>query len=247
VRIRPLIVAAACASALAAPAAAHAAPLTTLKVRACHVGDTARDRDATFYARMRAIPGTDHMAIRFRLFDTAGAGAPVPIANSQLERWHVSRPGVQAFGYAQTVTGLDAGGIYSVAVEFRWLDANGRVTRAVRRRSGDCREIGQLPNLAITGVTARPGAAAGTEVYAISVLNDGTAPARLALVGIFVDGAQADVAQVTAIDPAETTVVHVTGPTCRRRIRVVVDRADVIHETTEDDNVLRSRCPAVRP
>jgi len=247
VRIRSLTIPAACAGALLAPAAAHAGQLTTLKVRSCHVGTSPRDRQATFYAKMQSIPGTDHMAIRFRLFDSAGVRTPAAIPNTQLEQWHQSKSGVPGFAYAQTVTGLTAGGIYRVAVEFRWFDANGRVIRDIKRRSGECRELGQLANLAITGLGARAGSAPGTEVYAIDLLNDGTASARMVLVDIFVDGAQADVARVAMIDPAQTAVVRITGPSCKRRIRVVVDRPDAIHETTEEDNVLRARCPAVQP
>ena len=123
--------------------------------------------------------GLGHMAIRFRLFDSAGVKTPAAIPNTQLEQWHQSKSGVPGFAYAQTVTGLTAGGIYRVAVEFRWFDANGRVIRDIKRRSGECRELGQLANLAITGLGARAGSAPGTEVYAIDLLNDGTASARM--------------------------------------------------------------------
>jgi hypothetical protein len=49
------------------------------------------------------------------------------------------------------------------------------------------------------------------------------------------------------VEPGETVTVRVAGPACAARLRAVVDRADAIHETTEDDNVLRSRCPVVLP
>ena len=53
-----VLIAVLAAAAFAIPAAADASSLTTLNVRACHVGKTAKERWATFYARMHAIPGT---------------------------------------------------------------------------------------------------------------------------------------------------------------------------------------------
>src|SRR5947209_137984 len=59
---------AAAAAALAAaclllPAAAQAAPLTTLKVRDCRAGDAPHGREASFFAQMHAVPGTQRYAI----------------------------------------------------------------------------------------------------------------------------------------------------------------------------------------
>ena len=67
------------------------------------------------------------------------------------------------------------------------------------------------------------------------------------MVDLFVDDGAADGTRVDSIKPGETVTVRVSGPVCTRHIKAVVDRLDTIHETTEDDNVLRSRCPAVTP
>ena len=126
-------------------------------------------------------------------------------------------------GYAKQMqqAGADALelNIYNIAVDYRWLDSHGKVLSQRRRSSGACREDGPLPNLTIVGLSARPGQALGTELYAVQVLNDGAAPARLVTTDIFVDGAQADTARVDEVDPGETTTVRITGPACVHRIR----------------------------
>lgn len=225
-------------------AAAQAMPSTVLKVRSCQVGDTARQRQATFYARMHAVPGTSRMIMRFTLLDRA-AGGTEQVPAPQLSQWRRSRPGVRTFGYAQSVTGLQVGGSYAAAVEYRWLDAHGRTIKTARRTSAECRQDGKLPNLTVTRIAARPGDAAGTLTYSVDVMNRGAAEAQGVVVDLFVDDAGADGAQVDSVKPGETVTVHVSGPVCIQHLKAVVDRANTIHETTDDDNVLRSRCPIV--
>jgi hypothetical protein len=226
---------------------AQAAPLTTLKVRACHAGQDARDRQASFFAQMHSVPGTDRMAMRFTAYVRAADGTLQPVQSGDLQQWRRSRSAVRTFGYAQTVTGLQVGGAYAATVEYRWVDAAGRTVKTLRRTSAECRQDGKLPNLAVTRIAARPGDAAGTLVYSVDVVNRGAAEARAVVVDLFVDDAGADAARVDSVRPGETVTVRVSGPVCVQRVRAVVDRQDAIHETNEDDNVLRSRCPSVTP
>src|SRR4051812_42135989 len=97
---------------------AEAAPSTILKVRSCQVGDSAKQRQATFYGRMRSVTGSARMMMRFSVVDRS-ALVPAP----QLTQWRRSRPRVKTFGYAQTVTGLQVGGAYAAIVDYRWVDA----------------------------------------------------------------------------------------------------------------------------
>jgi hypothetical protein len=246
-RPRLFIVCVVSACALVPVGSAHAAKpaTTTLKVKSCQVGDTAKQRLATFYARMQATKSTNVMSMRFTLIDRAGDGPPTVISSPALAQWRKSRPGVSRFGYSQAVAGLDAGGVYAVQVQFRWIDARGRVIRSVKRTSDSCRQEGQLPNLAITRVAARPGDATGTEHYSVDVTNSGQGEARLVDVDLFVDGAGADTYRLELVKPGETLTVRFTGPVCKNNVRAVVDKGDNVNETNEDDNVLRSRCPAV--
>jgi hypothetical protein len=218
---------------------------TVLKVRACDVGSTAKQRAATFYARMHAVKGTDQMQMRFTLIDRAGDGPPAVIDNSALAQWRKSRHGVSRFGYAQSVAGLDSGGVYAVQVQFRWIDSRGRVIRSVKRTSDSCRQQGELPNLSITRIAARPGESSGTELYSIDVKNSGQGEARFVPVDLFVDGAGADVATVDLVKPGETVTVRFSGPVCKRAVRALADSGNSLRETNEDDNVLRSDCPVV--
>jgi hypothetical protein len=228
-------------------ASAHAAnkPTTVLKVRSCEVGSTAKQRAATFYARMHAVKGTDQMAMRFTLIDRAGDGPPEVVDSPALAQWRKSRQGVSRFGYAQSVAGLDTGGVYAMQVQFRWTDSRGRVIRTVKRTSDACRQQGELPNLSITRVAARKGESSGTELYSVDVTNTGQGEARFVGVDIFIDGAGADAATVDMIKPGATVTVRFAGPVCKRAVRAVADRGDSVRETNEDDNVMRSSCPDV--
>src|SRR3954463_8371171 len=230
----------------AAGAATRALKATTLlKVRDCQVGDTPKERSATFYARMTATKGTNQMAMRFTLIDRAGDGPPEVVDNPALAQWRKSNKGVKRFGYAQSVAGLKQGGAYAVQVQFRWLGAEGQVIRSVKRTSGTCRQEGQLPNLSITGVSAQAGETSGTEVYLVDITNSGRGLARSPGVDLFVDSAAADSQTVDAVKADETRTVRFVGPLCKQNIQMTADRDDVVNETNEDDNSLRARCPVL--
>jgi hypothetical protein len=218
---------------------------TFLTVRTCQVGSSAKERLATYYARMRRVKGTRQMAMRFTLIDRAGDGPPEAIDHPALAQWRRSRPGVKRFGYAQSVAGLEKGGVYSVVVQFRWTNARGQVIRSAKRTSSACRQQGELPNLAITRVAARAGDSPGTELYSVDLTNSGQGEARDVPVDLFIDGAAADQQTLALVKAGETLTVRFTGPTCRRSVRAVADRDDTLNETNEDDDVLRARCPAV--
>jgi hypothetical protein len=236
--------AAAAALGLVPAAAASGASNTLLKVRSCQVGDSSKQRQATFYGRMRAVPGTSRMMMRFSLVDRGATGTQT-VPAPQLAQWRRSRTGVRTFGYSQTVTGLKVGGAYAAVLDYRWLDSSGKTIKTAHRTSSECRQDGKLPNLAIARIAARPGTANGTLLYSVDVINRGAVEARSVLIDLFVDDAGADGASVDAVKPGETVTVRISGPACVQRLRAVVDRLDRIHETTEDDNVLRSRCPII--
>jgi hypothetical protein len=225
----------------AAPAVA-AAPTTTLKLRSCEAGQSQKDRRATFYARMRSVPGTSRMLMRFSLIDRYGDGAK-EISVRELDEWRRARPGVRSFGYEQRFAKLARGGVYAVAVEFRWVGASGKTIKTLRRTSQECRQDGALPNLGVTGVKSRAGRAPGTQEYAIQIANSGKVAARGVHVDLFVDGAGADAVEVDLIEPGETVEVRIDGPACVDQLRAVVDRADELNETTEADNAFVSSCP----
>src|SRR3954469_18371364 len=172
--MRPrLFIACLAAACVLLPAASAHAANTQLRVRSCETGDTPKHRAATFYARMYAVKGTNTMAMRFTLVNKAGDGPPTVVDNPSLAQWRKSRPKVARFGYSQSVEGLEPGGVYAVQVQFRWLDARGKVIRSVKRTSKSCRQQGSLPNLSVTKLSARAGEASDTEIYSVDVTNSG--------------------------------------------------------------------------
>jgi hypothetical protein len=233
------------AAAFAGSAARHARSKTSLEVRSCQTSDDADKRKATFYASMRALPRTRRMMMRFTLVDRS-SDEPSTVKLESLKRWRRSGRGVRKFGYAQTVTGLEAGHTYGAKVRFRWIGRHGRRLASAGRASGDCRQDGGLPNLALKRVTARRGLdPSAEEVYSLAVVNRGNAEARSVKVNLIVDSREADSAEIESVAPGDHATVEISGPRCEARIRAVVDPDDAITETTEDDNTRRQRCPAV--
>jgi hypothetical protein len=240
---RRLAICAALGLALIVPGQAQAAfKLPASKVLECKSGDTVATRSATFLGRMRAIPGTDRMLMRFTLMERFGDEKLHSLTVPELKAWRSAKPGIKDFRYKQTVTALQGGGDYRVLVDFRWLDADGNLLRKSKRLSGACRLPGELPNLTLGTPTARPGPE-GTAAYVVPVRNDGKAIARDVSVGLFVDGAAANVAHIDSVAPGEVREVRFTGPACKSNLRMVVDPADTIKERLESDNVSVVRCP----
>jgi len=240
---RRLAIFAVLALALAAPGQAQAAfKLPSSKVLECKSGDSTESRSATFMGRMRSIPATDRMLMRFTLMERFGDEKLHPVKLPELKAWHSSKPGIRDFRYRQTVTALQGGGEYRMSIDFRWLDADGNLLRKSRRVSGACRQGGELANLKVGIPTASPGQE-GTGVYVVPVTNDGKATARDIAVELFVDGAAANVSHIDSIAPGETRTVRFNGPACKSRLRMVVDPADAVKERLESDNTTTVRCP----
>ena len=242
--LRRLVTFAVLALALIVPGQAQAAfKLPSSKVLECKSGDSADARSATFQGRMRAIPGTDRMLMRFKLLARFGDERKLQtVSVPELKAWRSAKPGIRDFRYKQTVTALQSGGEYRASVDFRWLDADGNLLRKSRRLSGACRQQGDLANLKAGIASMLPGPE-GTSVYVVPVTNDGKVTARDVAVELFVDGAATNVGHIDSIDPGQTREVRFTGPACKRGLRTVVDPSDSVKERLESDNVTTSRCP----
>jgi hypothetical protein len=240
-RLAPLTIAFALVAATTATAA-HAPP-ATVKLSSCQTGGAAPDRKATFTGQMRAVPGSEQLAMRFRLLEEYGDKPFGPVSAPDLNTWRKSRPGVQSYSYSQTVTGLLAGESYRAEVQFRWLDSNGKKVLQTKRVSGVCQEPGTLPNLKVLDVSGHPALAPGTESYTVDIVNTGLAPALHVSLQLIVDGATPDIGSIDSLMPGEIHPVHFTGPACKHRVRATVDPSDAIHELLESDNSLAGLCP----
>jgi CARDB protein len=182
------------------------------------------------------------MAMRFKLeVQTPGQSSAQPVSNSKLSTWHSSRAGVTKYVYSQTVKKLEPGSSYRMRVKFRWFDSSGNVIKRATRKSGTCVQDGERPNLVVSAVSAFPGPAAGTAIYAVSIANRGGGPADAFNVALFVDGGLADSRAIDRLEPGESATIDLNGPTCQR-VRAVVDAEQTVAETSEDDNALTSTC-----
>jgi len=219
-------------------------PVAAAIVAACHPSDDVGERFATFVGQMQAVNGTVRMAMHFSLLEKLGAPSFQPVALGNLRPWRRSKKGATNFIYTQRVTALRDGGTYRMRVLFRWYGADGKVFKTKTVRSGACHQPAPLPNLEVSSITAKPGAAPGTAIYTITVFNDGTGDAGAVDVALKVDGGTAANGQVPAIAAGKTGTVNVTGPACTGFVRAAVDPRGKIRESDETDNVLVTACPA---
>jgi hypothetical protein len=238
--VRALILTLAALAAFA-PASASAVVTAEVRVLSCLAWQPGEGGSVSYEARMRAVPKTARMAVRFRLYEKTGEGQFRRVGAR--EPWHVSRSGVAAFVWEYKVRGLRQGATYFSVVSYRWIDARGEVIERARRRSAPCSQNGGLPNLRVADVTIKPGEVKDTAMYRATIVNRGETPARRVGVLLRVDGEVVDeVVVIDALQPGEERIVTFNGPVCRESIRVVVDPKDLITETQEQDNVRTPAC-----
>lgn len=242
-RLRALTIALFLMGGLGPATTAHASSLAGVKLAACQSGDQTSDRKATFVGHMRSVSGASQLVMRFQLEEQYGRRSFTRVSAPELRGWRRSRAGVHNYSYSQSVTGLLAGESYRAQVQFRWLDPGGKTVLQARRYSGVCSQAGDLPNLRVLDVLARPGIVAGTEAYTVDVVNAGLAPATHVDLQLVVDGATPDTTTVDSFAPGEIHSIHFTGPGCKHRVRATVDPSDTVHETVEKDNSLVVGCP----
>jgi CARDB len=224
--------------ALAAPASASAAVPARVKLAKCSF----ETHEAAFYARMKAVEGSERMALRITLQERTGVEGFRRVNAPGLRRWHSSKPGVKAFGYRQVVKNLPENAIHRASVEFRWYDAEGEEIERARRRSRPCRQFAELPNL-VAELTARgPGARAGVMRYEVRVTNSGKAAASFVRVRLTVDGDVVDTLRVAVLRPGEGRTLVFRGPECTRAVRAEADPDKAIAESSEDDNAHELPC-----
>jgi CARDB len=222
---------------LATAVAAPAAPPASVKVADCSV----EDASAAFYGRMRPVAGSDRMWMRFTILERQ-AGGYEPLRARGLSLWHRSKPGVSAFGYRQTVRGLQPGGVYRARVSFRWYSPEGELLERTRRTSPACRQYEGVPNLtsAVTGFG--PTKVPGVVRYEMRIANEGAAPAEGVEAQLSVDGGVVDSVTVSSLEPGSSREIAVLGPACTKTVASMADPDGVIVESSEDDNAHSVDC-----
>ena len=219
-------------------AALPAAP-ASVKVADCSVEGSS----AAFYARMRAVPDADRMWLRFTV-EEKHAGAYEPLHARGLSRWHKSRPGIGAFGYRQTVRGLQPGAMYRARVSFRWYSPAGELVERTKRTSRPCRQFDEVPNLTSSVTGWGPTKVPGVVRYLMRIANTGVAAAGDVEARLSVDGGVVDTVTLASLEPGASREVAVLGPACTSSVSSSADPDGVIVESSEDDNVHTVNCQA---
>ena len=238
---RALLIAALATAAL--PAAASAAPVpASVKVAECSV----ETHEAAFYARMKQVPGSARMAMRFTLLEETGGDRAGRVDAPGLRRWRSSKPGVRVFGYRQAFKNLPENASHRVRVAFRWYAEDGSELARATRRSARCRQFVELPNLT-TQITDVSGTSVpGVFRYQALVRNSGKAAATAVPVRLTVDGDVVDTLTYASLGAGEERSLTIRGPACNRLAKLEVDPEQVIAESSDTDNVFEFNCAALR-
>ncbi len=227
---------------LGSPAAASAA---SARLVACVPALAAQDRTATFEARVRPVPATDRMQVRFTLQVREGAlPAWRRVVAAGLDEWLTSAPGVSRYSYAKTVRNLSAPAAYRAVVRFRWLDAGGAVLARSRAISRTCRQPDLRPDLVATLIEVVPGLDGGPSRYAVTLENRGRTEAGPFSVALRAGAEQLEPPALPGLAADEQRVLTFTGPPCvpGEPLTATVDVGDAVDERDEDDNVLVASC-----
>jgi CARDB len=227
------------AAALPAPAEVAGPALASVRVADCSVEDSSAD----FYARMRTVPDADRMWLRFTIEERHG-GAYEPLRARGLSSWHKSNPGVAAFGYRQTVRGLQPGGVYRARVSFRWYSTTGELLERTRRTSRACRQFDDVPNLTSAVSGFGPTKVPGVVRYLMRVANTGDEPAADFDARLSVDGGVVDTVTIAWLEPGDSREVAVLGPECTSSVTSIADPDGLIVESSEVDNAHTVNCQA---
>jgi CARDB len=203
------------------------------------------DSSAAFYGRMRQVDGSERMWMRFTVLEKrldSYEALKVP----GLSRWQRSKPGVAAFGYRQTVRGLQPGGVYRGQVSFRWYSAEGELVGRTRRTSPACRQFDATPNLTTELVEAETTKVPGVLRYVLRVSNSGAALAADVQVRLSVDASVVDTVTIASLDAGDSRELAIRGPECTGTVSSLADPDGVIVESSETDNGDAMPCAQLR-
>lgn len=221
---------------LALPAPAGAAT-SAVRLTACVKAVAQADRSATFEGDMQRRSGAARMQIRFTL-QTRTPDLPrwARVAADGFGTWNSSKTGVRRYVYTKTVRNLPAPGRYRAVVDFRWLDAKGRVIDRARRASAACRQPDPRPDLRAHVFAADP------RGIGVSVRNLGAVAAGPFRVTVTIgDGAPRSF-MVDGLEGGGRELAIFDEP-CSGGVRVEVDDQQAVDERDEGNNVRYAPCP----
>jgi hypothetical protein len=237
------------AAALLVPAAAGAAPPKWARAAAltdCVRGTGDGDGAATFEGRMRTLPRTARMQLRFTLqARTPERPRFTAIAAPSFGTWLSSAPGTSRYVYTKRVENLLAPAWYRVKLRFRWLDATGRIIARDHAYSPACKQPDPRPDLSVRSLGVQPLANPARDRYVAYVRNTGRSTAGPSSLEFTVAGTLLGAVPVAALAPGEGTLVSIDGPACAQGDELVAeaDADEAVDESDEADNRFTRSCP----
>lgn len=105
----------------------------------CTTSTEQAERSATFAGEMTAIPGTAKMEMRIDVLERLPHEAEYhAVVAPSLGGWRMAAPGVKSYRYLRQVTNLSAPASYRGEIRFRWLNAKGKLIKALELRTPRC-------------------------------------------------------------------------------------------------------------
>ena len=229
------------AAGAAVPKSARGVALTSCERGAGDAGGA-----AVFEARMRALPRTARMQLRYTLqVRTPERARYVALSAPGFGTWLSPSPGTTRYVYTKRVENLVAPASYRVKVRFRWLNAAGKVVQRAKVLSAACRQPDPRPNLSVRSLGVQPGSDAAHYRYVAFVRNTGRSDAGASSLELTLAGTLLGSALVDALAPGEGMLVSLEGPACAAgdEIAAEADADEAVDERNEEDNRLSRACP----
>lgn len=243
-------------------ARAAASPKASVAIAKCRSAATYADRRLEFRASMNSLVAGGKMELRYTLYrrynNQSRFRVVTPTPGGSLGQWLTSTDaGATRYIHNLSITPVETAAVYRVKVAYRWLDANGKVVKRMKRTSKLCKQRRGLPNLAIVEVQRFPnGGSLFPElpvVWAVTIVNSGASSASFATSPILSGTANGGLTDGTVsadpFDPLDTIPAGGTltrqlyGQECRNgQVEITVDPLNVVREKHENDNVYKSSC-----
>jgi hypothetical protein len=137
--------------------ASGARPSASAALEQCVTAVDQAERSATFAGEMTAIAGSARMEMKIDVLERMPEELRFHTVSAPgLGVWRSSSQGVKLYKYLKQVTNLSAPAFYRGAVRFRWLNARGRLMKAVELRTARCEQPASPSTITPPAITAMP-------------------------------------------------------------------------------------------
>jgi hypothetical protein len=121
-------------------------PPASATLEGCVTAAEQAERSATFAGEMSAVPGSAKMEMRIDVLERLPTETEFHVVTAPgLGVWRWAAPGVKTYRYLKEVTNLAAPAYYRGSVRFRWLNAKGKLVKALQMRTPRCNQTVPAP------------------------------------------------------------------------------------------------------